>query len=488
MNGYEPSIVADDVVKHASPTPTRTTAPTSAFIDLEVESEFVRACLQKSGFAQRVLNRVPDDIFSNEIHQWVIVELRKLMNASRGKLQRIPPEVMRTIASRIEDVNKRSIYISAIDELYRKPTEYEQFAENQIREYASYQTLTAGVREAISRHKDHSNVRRTIDILEESMRKSRAVLSDVEVYDYARNWKERESERKTNVEFAAGHVLLKMGIPKIDDQIKFTAGTVTGFVAPFKRYKSIVLNHVGFAAILQGFNVFHVTLENTIEMTAARYDARFSGVPFTKLQENARTSEEKEHIEQVFDRVNNWPQRLKIWSGPAQRTSVADVAAEIEHLENTEGFSPEVVVLDYGNIFAPSIDMSRKEDHEKQTQVVWDMQDLAKRSRVKRVVVSAFQAKAEAATVDRIQLDQVGKSVGISQALDAAIAINQNKEEKHLGIITLSPMFLRYGPILHDEVTLDSDFTRMTIDRGSNSLWEEAVMWENLDQFEGYEV
>jgi hypothetical protein len=176
---------------------------------------------------------------------------------------------------------------------------------------------------------------------------------------------------------------------------------------------------------------------------------------------------------------------LKIFAGPAQKTSVADIAAEIEHMELTEGFSPEVIILDYGNIFAPSIDMSRKEDHEKQTQVVWDMQDLAKRSKTPKVVISAFQAKAEAATVDRIEQNHVGKSVGISQALDAAVAINQNKEEKELGIVTLSPLFLRYGPILHEEVTLNSDFKRMTIDKGSDSLWAEAISWDDM---EGYEV
>jgi hypothetical protein len=491
MNSYEPTFVSDDV-KQALSTPTsaapRSSAPTSSpFIDLEVESEFVRACLQRPGFAQRVLNRIPDEVLSNEIHVWIIRELRQLMAASRGKLQRVAPEVMRTLAHRIEDVNKRFIYTTTIEELYRRPAEYEAFAENQIREYASYQTLTAGIRESISRHRGNQDVRKTINTLEEALRKSRAVLSDAEVYDYAANWKERESERRSKIEYTAGNIVVKSGIKNLDDQVKFAAGTVTGFIAPFKRYKSIVLNHMGFAAVLQGYNVFHVTLENTVQMTADRYDARFSGIQYSKLQDQARTDEDRQQVEKVFERVNNWPQRLKIFSGPAQKTSVADIAAEIEHMEMSEGFSPEVIILDYGNIFAPSTDMSRKEDHEKQTQVVWDMQDLAKRSRSPKVVISAFQAKAEAAKTDRITSDQVGKSVGISQALDAAVAINQNKEEKHLGVITLSPLFLRYGPILHEEVTLDSDFTRMTIDRGSDALWAEALSWEGVEGF-GYEV
>ena len=211
----------------------------SPFVDLAMESEFIRACLQKSGFAQRLLNRVPEEVFTNEIHQWVVAQLRGLIKQNRGKLSRVPIEVLRHLVQRITDDDKRAVYSQTIDTLYKKPVEYEEYAESAIREYASYQALTSGMREALSQFRGHSDVGRAIATVEESLRRSRSILSDTEIYDYTLNWKEREADRKFTQEVSINNVVVKMGIPKIDEQIKLTPGTVTGFVAPFKRFKSV---------------------------------------------------------------------------------------------------------------------------------------------------------------------------------------------------------------------------------------------------------
>jgi len=69
--------------------------------------------------------------------------------------------------------------------------------------------------------------------------------------------------------------------------------------------------------------------------------------------------------------------------------------------------------------------------------------------------------------------------VGISQALTQCVAIDQNENEKAIGICTLSPLFIRTGPIVHDHVTLDSDMSRMAVDKGASlNLWQEVLQWE----------
>ena len=104
------------------------------------------------------------------------------------------------------------------------------------------------------------------------------------------------------------------------------------------------------------------------------------------------------------------------------------------------------------------------------------MQHFSKRVGKERVVVTASQAKAEALEVDRIDERHQGKSVGISQAVDATIAINQTKEERREGIIILSPLYLRDGFIMKEEIVLNSDLSRMCISREQRDLWEE-VEW-----------
>jgi len=451
-----------------------------SFVNLNMESETVRACLQKPGFAQRLLSHVSEDIFTNEIHRWIISQVKFLTIQNRGKLTHVPVDVLKHLASRIEDKDKQTLYTQAIDNLYKKPVEYEDYSAQYMRDNASYQYLTSGIREALSQYKQPSDIKRFIRTIEESARKSSAILSDVEIYDYASNWKERESVRKFAQEVSVNNIIVRMGIPKIDEQIKLIPGTVTGFVAPFKRYKSVFLNHVGMSALLQGLNVFHVTLENTVEMTADRYDAMFSNLETKKVLGGNRSAAEQERIEQVLGRLAGWPQRLKIFAGVAQKTSFMDVATEIENLEMNEGFSPEVVIFDYANIAAPSVEMKNTEDHRIQGQIVWDAQFLAKKMRTPHIVVTAFQSKSEGIKAERLDSSMIGKSIGIAQALDQCISIDQNENEKALGIVTLSPLFIRNGPITHSHVTLDSDMSRMAVDKGAiELLWQQVMEWDH---------
>ncbi len=452
----------------------------SPFVSLQMESEFIRACLQKAGFAQRLLSRVPDDIFTNETHIWIVGRVKSLIDQNRGKLDRVPVEVLKHMTSSIEDGDKRALYLQTIDALFRKPVEYEEYAEKAIREYASYQSLTTGIRDAMTQYRRHNDVSRAIETIEESMRRSRAVLSDANVYDYIGNWKEREQARRFAVETGGTNTIIRTGIAKIDEQIKLTPGTVTGFIAPFKRYKSVMLNHIAVAGVMGGYNVVKVTLENTVELESDRFDAKFASLDMNKLfYDVPRTDQDQEQVERVFNRIAKWPQKLKIMAVPANKTSVADIEAEIDSMELNDGFSPELVVVDYGNILAPSTSSKDKKDHQDQTQVVWDLQHLAKHGRTRRVVVTAFQSKQEGIKAERLQADHVGRSIGIAQALDVAIAIDQNSNEKELGIVTLSPMFIRNGPILYPEVTLDSVFSRMSVDRASDqALWAGVADWE----------
>lgn len=452
-------------------------APLRGLVDFEIEAEVVRACLQRSGFAQRVLDRLPDDIFTNEVHAWMMRELRALMNSSRGRMKTVPRAALENRARQVTDIAKRDLYLMSVRSMYSKPVEFEAYAELALREYAAFQMITTGMRESLSQHKSSTDVKRTMTTLSDAMRRAEKVLSDVTVYDYASEWKTREATRKSTKDFGGAEVLIRTGIPDLDDQIKFTPGTVTGFIAPFKRYKSIVLNHIGFAALLQGYNVVHVTLENTVEMTAARYDARFSGLTMDQIDMLSRTDADSKRMIDIMQRVDSWPQRIKIIAGTAKSTTVSAIEAEIEAMEDS-GFSADAVVLDYGNIFAPSVIVDATKDHRMQEQIVWDMQHLAKKGSRQRVVITAFQANRDAIKEKNVKMDQVGQSTGISQAVDAAIAINQDDVERQQGIIRLSPMFLRYGPIKKTDCELNSDLARMCIDVKSDSLWGEALTWD----------
>lgn len=454
-----------------------TVSPINALVDPTIESEYVRACIQNPHFAQRNVGRIPNNIFVSEEHQWIMQQLKRLMGSSnKGKVKRIPPEVLRAATCDIQDENKRKLTLLVIDALYKKPAEYEEFAEEEMNNYAAFQVLSAGVREFIGNYQKTKNAAKTLEIASDSINRSRSILANSAIYDYATNWSEREMKRKKDKELSEINVVVELGIKDFDEQVKIIPGTVTGFVAPFKKYKSIVLNHVGFSALLKGYNVLHVTLENTVEMTSDRYDARFSGISYNKICSANKTVQESEQFNKILGRIDSWPNRLKVFAGQAYKTTVLDIEAQIEHLESNR-FSVDVVILDYGNIFAPSI--KKKEDYDDQNQITWDMQAIAKKGSRPRAVITAFQANREALQEDSVKQHQIGKSIGIIQALDSAVAINQTEEEKAIDIIRLSPLVLRNGPIMKSDCELNSDLSRMCISKETDALWDKVIEWDN---------
>jgi hypothetical protein len=217
--------------------------------------------------------------------------------------------------------------------------------------------------------------------------------------------------------------------------------------------------------------VLHVVFENTYELTADRYDAMFSQFDYSRVSSLLLTEEEKAFMDSQFRWMQSWSSRLKIIKCFPEETTVADVEESIERLYEVDGFRADVEIWDYLNIISPN--KRTRDDWKNQTQIVWDLKSHAEKYGV--AVFSASQAKQEGVRAERLQLDHRGKSIGISQALDLSIAIDQNEHEKRDDIIVLSPMFSRASPIKIPEIILDSDLAKMVISREIQRLWKHAA-------------
>jgi hypothetical protein len=279
-----------------------------------------------------------------------------------------------------------------------------------------------------------------------------------------------------------------MGVSKFDAQIKMTSGTVTNFLAPMKRYKSVILASLAFAGLLQGFNVAFVVVENTIQLTLDRLDSMFTQVNYERIVNSLLTVEERNQVEELFAKINSWPQRLKVIKGEPYAIGTREVERELATLKRKEGFVADVKIYDYLNILNPSTG-GKADDWLGQTQLCWDLQNVAKAPGNECICITATQANMAGAEVDKdgkpIKLRQhhQGRSLGIAQAVDATIAIDievtgkADEAQTAPPQIILSPLYLRDGFIMYPEVRLVSEIDKMCIDRGQRALWEEASNW-----------
>jgi len=437
-------------------------------IDVRVEEEFLAAVVQRSGVIDPdVLHSTQPEHFQVESYQWMVKLLRERDWS--------PPvwDFMEQEFLSLEDEDVREKHRLQIWNLYAKQLTFEQDASDRFRAYVAYCVANTKTRSAYEGFARTSRIDFLFDELHEAVLEGRRVVegSQLEIVDYASTYEERVERRRVLRDNPATSPRVLTGIQGLDAQFTIRAPMLVDFLAPFKRYKSIFLNAMGYSTLLQGFNVLHVTYENSQEMTMDRYDAMFSELNYERVSGLLLTQAEKDAMDATFRWMSTWGNRLKVIKATPEETTVPDIESELEHFRVKEGWIPDVEVWDYLNIIAPS--RSFREERRDQKQIVWDLKRHAEKFSVPLFVAS--QANMEGATVERIGLKHRGLSTDISRALDLSIAIDQTDEEKAEGIIVLSPQFVRGGSITIPEVVLDADLPRMTISRELHRLWAHAV-------------
>lgn len=438
-------------------------------IDVRVEAEFLAAILQGTKeVARDVLIQVEPGYFSVDSYQWVVEQLQK------RDWKTFPYEyVDQLLLDSIKDEEKRTLFRNQIYYLYTKELTFLEEAEKKFRTFIAWSLMKATTKNAFEGFNRASRIDYFLKDFQEGFTKANSLVTErqIDIVDYADHYETRMAQRLAERDNPAVNPVVLTGIPGIDEQFQIKAPMIVDFLAPFKRYKSIILNAMGFVSLLQGFNVLHVVYENTIELTENRYDALFGDINYNRISNLAISSGEKELMDWIFAQMKNWGSRLKILKCIPQQTTIAELEEEIDLLKYREGFVPDVIVLDYLNIVKPSASM-HGEERLQQQKIVWDIKHMADSYNLP--VFTASQAKMEANKVDRMDVTHRGKAIDISQGINLSIAIDQTKEEREEGILVLSPLFSRENDITIPEVVCETDLAKMTICHSHKSMWSIA--------------
>ena len=438
-------------------------------IDVKVEAEFLAAILQDTkNIGRDVLHSVEEGYFSVDSYKWLVGQLKK------QNWKPIPFDyVDQLLLDAFDDLDKRELYRSQLYFLYTKDLTFVEEAEKKFKTFIAWSLMKATVKTSFDGFDRSSRIDFFLKELQDGYIKAKSIVSEknIDIVDYASHYEERMAKRKAERDNPAVNPIIMTGIPGLDEQFQIRAPMIVDFLAPFKRYKSIVLNSMGFVSLLQGFNVLHVVYENTIELTENRYDALFGNISYNRVSNLAISQEEKEALDRMFVQMKNWGSRLKILKCIPQQTTILELEEEIELLKHREGFVPDVVVLDYMNIVKPSTGVH--EERLQQQKIVWDIKHMADYYNIP--VFTASQAKMEANKVERMDVTHRGKSIDISQGINLSIALDQTKEEREEGILVMSPLFSREGDITIPEIVLETDLSKMLICHSHREMWKFAM-------------
>ena len=135
-----------------------------------------------------------------------------------------------------------------------------------------------------------------------------------------------------------------MGIDGLDRKIRgLDRGEIGMIMAPPAGGKGLALNHLDIAYALQGYNVWHISLEDPKRLVENRMDAAITGLPLKRLAE----PEIRRLLKKRFRRQRDmFRAKIRVTDGTDGGYTITRVEREYAELV-TEGFTPDVVTLDY---------------------------------------------------------------------------------------------------------------------------------------------
>ena len=136
------------------------------------------------------------------------------------------------------------------------------------------------------------------------------------------------------------------GFERIDEICKGGLGKseLGVVIAPTGAGKSMVLVHLGAAALKAGKTVVHYTMELQDTVVGNRYDSCISGVPLSDLFSSKN---------QVLLSIKDVPGQLIIKEYPTKSASTETIKQHIERLKK-KGIEPDMIIVDYADLLRPT--------------------------------------------------------------------------------------------------------------------------------------
>lgn len=268
------------------------------------------------------------------------------------------------------------------------------------------------------------------------------------------------------------------------------------FLAPMKRGKTWQLIDVGVEGAKIGLKVLHVSLEMSEAQNAKRYWIAMSGqvsedkdnidypyfekldtdskkcwtVNHKKISRKAVSVEEVEKKQKSLRRLFRGGD-IRIFAVPAYSLTVEQLDIELDRMLQQEGFAPDIILIDYADIMAPS----EKGDYRNQLDGIWKrLRGMAQKR--KCAIITASQSGRGSIGKDANATD-ISEDVRKLAHVTSMVAINQSEEEKKNGIVRLKQLALRAGEQEFRQAVCTQSLTigRMVID----SHFDDEILFNN---------
>ena len=229
-------------------------------------------------------------------------------------------------------------------------------------------------------------------------------------YDYLKDF-ERRFEIK-----ARGPISL--GWNDIDELCKggLGKGELGVVIAPTGAGKSMVLVHLGAAALKLGKTVVHYTLELADTVVASRYDSCITKIPLGQLHS---------FKEEIYEQVQDVEGTLIVKEYPTKSASTRSLRTHLEKLKMRD-ILPDMVLVDYGDLLRPV--SAQKEKRNELESIYEELRGLAKEFEC--CLWTASQTNRSGLNAEVITMESISEAFNKCFVADFIFSLSRTVEDK----------------------------------------------------------
>lgn len=404
--------------------------------DEEFQRHIAALLISDRQFLLQSMDLVKPGYFTNKAHSKVCAIAFDFF-----KKYRILPRkdfLIQELKAQLKENKALPYYLSEVNvlfEYFQPGMEARDYLRDKIVYFAKIQSLKQAFHKSLEMIDKSPESEDTWNKIYDQMRDAMRTQQNFEVgIDYFKSIKDRYAEK---AEEAGTDERFVTGLEGIDKEIAgggYCRGEIISIVAGSGVGKSVMLACLTATNLLRGKKGVYISLELAEHKIADRMDAILTGFPVQNLYG---------HKDQIFDKLTNlkgvsyegelWPLIIKQF--PAGQATVNTIRAYISQLR-FHGFEPDFVIVDYVGEMATHPDMKTYESRERS---VRELRAMATEENV--FVATAMQPNRDSkdnqkqkGERSRIDDNHLADSYGQIRPLDGCFSLNQNDNEKLLGI------------------------------------------------------
>lgn len=399
----------------------------AAKFDINFEEDILAACLADTDYLKKAAGVLDSHNFATKHHAWIWSTARGVWDnykeRTNGRL------LLARAKAEFPKEEDRAPYVELAGKLYKRRKSSPKAALAQLELFARKTNAHVALEEAARflDKDDKESIDKVYQIVTDMTRRQSKARAYT-VTKWIEEFEERQADRLHRKMHPEDFKRYPTGFKRIDALLGggIEVGEFGNVMATTGMGKSIMGVNIGFNTAARGHTAAIISMEMPARQVNQRLDSRWLGMPYKKFKLHDFTPAELRQIKLVLKRAKKqFAGRIRVISTPVRSMDIYGLLEILDDL-SSDGFRPDVLVLDSADhMIAPR---GRKHDslRQEQSEIYWAIKGMAEE--MGYAVWNTIQAGREWAG-EVAKVEAASESYDKGRIADIVISLNKPKKK-----------------------------------------------------------